>query len=144
MKNYHFSSLLAVTWPLALLLVTPQALPSKVEGVPVAPECKAELDLPKPTIGGGSNGMRIPACPEECKTLEFESQIRCVDAGIWHCETNNHQWQHKRKRWKWKCTNITYVSCGTWFDFGCCAQVDPGPSCAGNSGLHPCAGIPPQ
>lgn len=129
-------SIAAISWPLSLLgLATDQVtyvVPMKTGLV-----CLKD-QLPDPTPGD-------TPCSEVCPTLSMPAQFRCVDHWLWNCDVGSSQmYRHERKRWKWKCAQATFISCGDWYDNGCCAEADTGPSCAGNSGLLPCVGIPPQ
>lgn len=98
---------------------------------------------------GSIPGKRGPAgpCPiNACPTETMPPQYRCNPPGFMQsgCSTNADKFYDKRYRWKWKCPDQPYkVSCGEWFNQSCCSITDPGPSCAGNSGILPCEGTPP-
>lgn len=87
----------------------------------------------------------LPLCPTDCSVIPFPSQTRCVNASVWLCSdsTPNRNWTEVRERRKVVCSQATYVYCSGWVGNRiCCGQEDPGPGCAGNSGLPVCSGSP--
>ena len=129
----HLKPALFWLWLLALLSISPQNFAVIKNDSLSEPVCRISDSTDSTT----QLSYLVPACPPECTTLEMPSQTRCVTS-FWNCnDPINEDWRHMRKRWKWKCEDQTN-------DYGCCLGADPGPSCAGNSGLLPCTGIPPQ
>lgn len=136
----------------ALVGVTPIVAPidhleALYEGARLTITAKPQTAEPCASDGACAQGasMRLP-CPE-CPTLEIEPQYRCNNPPWFSkctMDEGGNRYRDKRRRWKWKCPGTTYVSCGTWNAIGCCETYDGGQSCAGNSGLVPCEGIPPQ
>jgi|GEM_PF-6633923 len=134
----------------ALIGLAPVAVPINVEklmseGAAQFALASSDARNPVPIPDGGCGIATI--CPA-CETLSMPPQYNCENPPLgWNCniDPGGSKYRNERKRWKWKCPEeVTYISCGPWVALGCCATYDGGQSCAGNSGLSVCQGVPPS
>lgn len=135
----------------ALAGIAPIFAPLDVRGLWTEAETVLASSTPVPEVGGCPDFLGCGApdpmapCPE-CTTLSMPEQYRCSDDNFFNCtiDSGGPEFRDKRLRWKWKCPNeVTYISCGQWDPIGCCSADDGYHSCAGNSGLVVCEGVPP-
>lgn len=138
----------------AFVGIAPIIVPLDVQGLWTEAETVLASNLPTSDVAGCPDFLGCGApdpmapCPSNCTALEIEAQYRCNNPPwFWDCDGSsggNDKYYDKRDRWKWKCPGeINYVSCGPWYMISCCSVYDPDPSCAGNSGLVTCEGLPP-
>lgn len=142
-KNGNFIATIA-----AMSCLTPVVFPVTFEGL--ADEAhRASLQMDTTDLKGDESCrsdslMPCPACP----TLAMPPQYRCNTPAVGlpcTIDMGGENYNEQRQRWKWKCPDETaYISCGDWVAISCCSEYDPGPACAGSSGLPVCQGVPPR